>query len=109
MKEMRRLSIMWGLMLIIIFGALTFFALKWKNEVEPYVRLEESLVSSAKKYYESAYAYPNKGEQVTIKYTELKDNNAIESLSIDDKECDGYVVVKNNGVIEYNGYIKWKR
>ena len=106
MKEMRKLSFVWGLMLVIVFGVLTFFALKWKNENEPYFKLEESLVSATKYYYESAYSYPNKGEQVRIKYKELKDNNMIESLSINDSECDGYVIVKNNGVIEYNGYIK---
>ena len=106
MKEMRIISIVWGLLLVAVFSVLTFFALKWKNETEPYLNLEESLVSATKKYYESAYSYPNKGEQVTIKYSELKSENAIESLSYNGDECDGYVVVKNNGVIEYNGYIK---
>ena len=106
MKELRKLSIVWGLMLITIFGVLTFFAMKWKQKNEPYFKLEESLVSAAKLYYESAHSYPLQGQEVKINYEELKNNNMIESLSINDQECDGYVIVKNKGVIEYNGYIK---
>ena len=106
MREIRRISFVWGFILVLIFGVLTFFAMKWKNKYEPYFKLEQKLIDSCKFYYESAYSYPSKGQQVKIKYEELKSKNIIDSLSYNEDECNGYAIVKNNGVIEYNAYIK---
>ena len=106
MKQLKTISIVWGLIIIILFGTLTFFALRWKNHVYPYTELEEKLITTTKKYYESKYQYPAAGESKYISLDELKENNLIESLKKDDDECNGFVKVTKNNVIEYKSYIK---
>lgn len=106
MKELRRISIIWGLLLFLIFSALTFFGLKWKKKTEPYLKLEETLVEKTKSYYETNHSYPNKDEEVKITYNELKEHDVYNELKNNEDECDGYVLVTNNGVINYKGFIK---
>ena len=106
MKELKKISIIWGLLLLLIFGLLTFFALKWKTKTTPYFKLEEELVSKTKSYYEINHAYPTNGNHVNITYQELKDNNMIGELKTENDECDGYVKVENKGVIDYKAFIK---
>ncbi len=106
MKQLKIISIVWGLLILAIFLVLTFFALKWKNETMPYFKLEDSLVSATKKYYESKYSYPNKDESKYVTYKELKENNVLESLNNGDDTCDGYVRVTLKGAVEYKAYIK---
>ena len=106
MKQLKTISIVWGLIIIVLFGTLTFFALRWKNQVYPYTELEEQLITTTKKYYESKYQYPAAGESKYISLDELKENNLIESLKKDDDECNGFVKVTMNNVIEYKSYIK---
>ncbi len=106
MKQLRIISIVWGLSIFVIFTVLTIFAFRWKDKTYPYIQLEDSLVNATKKYYEQKYSYPMKGESTYIDYTELKDNNMIESLNKDDDECTGYVKVTMNNVVEYKAYIK---
>ena len=106
MKELKRISIIWGLLLLVIFSLLTFFALKWKVKNEPYFELEKTLVSKTKSYYEMEHSYPIKGNSVIISLDDLKNSDMIEELRVDDDVCDGYVIVENTGVIEYHAYIK---
>lgn len=106
MKELRRISIIWGVLLLAIFVTLTFFALKWKSQNEPYFNLEKLIVSKTKSYYEMNHTYPNKGEYVIITFDELKANEILDELKVNDENCDGYVKVENKNVIEYTGYIK---
>lgn len=106
MKQLKIIAIAWGLLLLVIFSVLTYFALQWKNKTYPYLAFEDELVSKTKSYFESAHQYPNKGDKVVIKFDELKENSVVNTFSVNDDECDGYVVVKNKGVIEYKAYIK---
>ena len=106
MDELKKISIIWGLILLIIFSVLTFFGIKWKNKMKPYFDLESTLVEKTKSYYEQGHTYPTGDEIVKVTYAELKENNVYSDLKINDSECDGYVTVKSNGAIEYKGYIK---
>ena len=108
MKELRRISIVWGLLLFIIFAALTFFALQWKAKTSPYLDLEKTMVSKTKSYYEMDHSYPQKGQSVIITFEDLKNANMMEELKVNDDTCEGYVKVENTGVIEYKAYIKCK-
>ena len=101
MKELKRISIIWGLLLL-----LTFFALQWKAKTSPYFDLEKEMVSKTKSYYEMDHAYPAKGQSTTILFSDLKNANMMEELKVNDDTCDGYVRVENTGVIEYKAYIK---
>ena len=106
MKELRRLSIIWGLLLFAVFSLLTFFALKWKFKTEGYFKLEDKLVNITKSYFETKYSYPKEGEEIIVSYKELKEKELLTELKKDEDECDGYVLVSNKGVIDYKGYIK---
>lgn len=106
MKELKRISIIWGLLLFVIFAALTFFALQWKAKTTPFFELEKELVAKTKSYYESEHSYPAKGQKTKITYEELKNANMIEELKANNENCDGYVIVENSGVVEYKAYIK---
>ena len=50
MNELRKISIAWGIMLVIVFSTLTFFGLKWKNRMKPYFELEDKIVEVTKNY-----------------------------------------------------------
>ena len=106
MKQLKRISIIWGLLVFMIFSVLTFFALQWKSTKQPYFNLENNLVEATKKYYEAEHSYPNQGEKIKITFEELKEKNLLTELKINEEECNGYTLVENNGVIEYKGYIK---
>ena len=106
MKELKRLSIIWGLLLFAIFSVLTFFALKWKSKTAGYFDLEEKLKSSTQSNYESKHTYPEKGQEVIVTFKELKEDNILEELKYNDDECDGYVLVTKNDVVEFKPFIK---
>src|SRR5574344_394012 len=106
MQDLKKMSIIWGIILVAIFALLTVLGLKWKEKTSGYFALEDKLVSATKNYYESKYAYPSMNNSVKIKYAELKEADMIDNLTYNDDECDGYVVIKNSGAIEYHAYIK---
>ncbi len=106
MKQLKTISIIWGISIFVLFAVLTFFAMRWKNNIQPYLKLEENLVTSTKKYYEQKYSYPAKGSSTYISYKELKENNMIDELKKGDDNCDGFVKVTMNNVVEYKAYIK---
>lgn len=106
MKELKRISIIWGLLLFVIFAALTFFALQWKAKTGPYFDLEKTMVSKTKSYYEMENSYPVKGEMKIIKFEDLKNANMMDELKVKDDNCEGFVKVENTGVIDYKAFIK---
>ena len=106
MNKMRRISIMWGFSIIIMFALLTFFSLTWKNKNQGYKDIESLLVDSVKGYYESKYQYPTGMEVITITLEELKNNNILTELKNGEDYCDGYVNVSYDLVINYKAFIK---
>ena len=105
-KKMHRISVIWGVVMLLIFTLLTFIALNWKKNNNGYKDLENLLVDKVISYYESKYSYPTGMEVVTISLAELKENNVINELNYNGDVCDGYVNVSFDGVINYRGYIK---
>ena len=106
MKTLNKIAVLWGIILVGIFAVLTYFGLQWKTKTGGYFDLENKLVNATKSYYEQGHAYPTGNNVVTITFNELKTANIITDLSYNNDTCDGYVTVKNNGVIAYTGYIK---
>ena len=106
MNKMKKMTIIWGIIMVLIFGLLTFFGLKWKKKYQPYFDLEEQIVQKTQQYFEQYHSYPEGSGQVKVTLDELKSYNVIQELSTNDEQCNGYVIVKNEGVMKYNGYIK---
>lgn len=107
MKQMKIISIIWGSILILIVVLLTTFGIIFNKKNKVYTDMEENLVSATKKYVEKSFAYPEDGKELRVDFTDLKDSGFIKKLEIDKKTCDGYVIVKKNGLVyEYKGYVK---
>ncbi len=106
MKQMRKISIIWGTILVIIVILLTVLGFLYKDKRIPYKELEQSLVEDAKKYVDVHFLYPQDDSEVKVSYEEMKDEEYVSELKYGEDVCDGYVVVKSNGtVFEYKGYI----
>ena len=107
MKQMRRLSIVWGILLVMIVGLLTTFGILFNKKNKLYKDMEDDLEAAAKKYVDQSFLYPKDGKQLKITYTTLKDNGFIDKLEVNKKACDGYVTIKNNELVyKYKGYLK---
>ncbi len=107
LKHMRRVSIIWGLLLVLIFGLLTTFGIIFNKKNKLYTDMEKDLEEATKKYVERSFSYPKDKEELKVTYTELKDSKLIEELKVEKEPCDGYVIVKKNDLVyKYKGYVK---
>ena len=107
MKQMRTLSIVWGMLLVLIVALLTTFGIIFNKKNKVYTDMEEDLVSATKKYVEKSFAYPKDDKELRVNYNDLKESGLIDKLEIDNKECDGYTIVKKNELVyKYKGYVK---
>lgn len=107
MKEMKKLSIVWGIILVLIFGMLTTFGILYTKKVKPYKDMERKLVDQTKKYVEIEFSYPQNGEEIKVTLEQLQGKTLIDELKHDDKVCKGYATIKKNGIAyEYKGYVK---
>lgn len=105
-KGMKKISFVWGAILVIIVIGLTVIGFVYKNKSNDYKNMEKNLVEITKKYVELKFLYPDPNQKLKISFSELKQNDLIEELKKDDQECDGYVIIKNNGTAyEYKGYV----
>ncbi len=106
-KRMQTISYIWGSILVLLVGGLTAIGFVYKNKITKYEDLESKLELSLKEYVDKKFLYPKNGESIKVTYEELKSNEAIDGLNIDDEECDGYGFVKNDGsVFKYKVYVK---
>lgn len=105
MNKLKKVSIVWGIVVFIIFGLLTTMGFIYKKKTAKYKKLENKLVELAKTYTATDFKFPMAGEEIIVTYKELKEHDLIKKLEIDKKTCDGYVKLTFNGVTEYKGYV----
>ena len=104
MNKIKRMYIIWGMLVIGIFIILTIFM--YKNKTSAYKELEKQLAEASKKYVEVKFSYPNSGESVKVTIEQLKAMNLIEELKINDETCNGYAIISRpSTVFEYKGYV----
>lgn len=107
LKQMKRISIVWGFVLVILVASLTAVGFLYKSKASGYKDLEEELVNLAQKYVESRFLYPEDKQKIKITLDDLKDYDYIEELKKDEDVCDGYVILSYDGfAYQYKGYIK---
>lgn len=105
--KLKKIGIIWGIIVVLIFGTLTFMGFTYKAKTKDYKELENKLVEAEKKYVDANFLYPEDKSELKTSAQELIDNNYLDSLKKDDSDCTGYVIVKqNNTVYEYKAYIK---
>jgi heme/copper-type cytochrome/quinol oxidase subunit 2 len=107
MDKLKKYSIVWGLIVVLIFAFLTIFGFTYKEKTKPYKDLEKALVEAEKKYVDANFLYPQDGSELKTSASVLIENNYLDSLKKDDNECTGYATVLLNGTVyEYKGFIK---
>lgn len=107
MVNMKRLSIVWGITMLIIFGSLTAFGFFYKSKTSKYKELEEYLVKSESKYVNDFFLFPKGKDILKTSKAELIEKGYLESLEVDGETCDGYVMVQDTGTtFKYKAYIK---
>lgn len=102
MERMRRLTIVWGIVMIIIFGSLTTFGLVYKKQVKAYKDKELELEEFAKKYVNDNLLN-NETETIHITKEELLDFSHMEEVKVGEDICDCYVKVKD---YNFKAYLK---
>lgn len=104
MRDMKRLSIVWGILAVLIFGALTAYGFFFIKQREDYKKLEEEIENLAhnKIEQEGLYDEVKKKGEMTFKTDELTDDD----LEAKGEKCTGYVVVKYDSIYEYEGFIE---
>ncbi len=106
MNKMKKLSVVWGLIVISLFALLMTFGIMYKSKTKVYKELENKLVEAEKKYADAHFAYPETGIVKTDANT-LIEEGFLDNLKINDKECTGYATVGHDSVaFEYKGYVK---
>lgn len=106
MKKIQILTVVWGMVVIGIFVLLTTFGIVYKNKSTVYKELEEKIVEAGKQYIDAKFLYPNDKEEVKTKVQTLIEEGYLDEFVVEDKTCDGYVVVKKGRTVyEYKGYV----
>lgn len=106
---MKKMIAIWLFLALGLFGTLYFIGINFNKAYKDYRALEADMTEAA-----SIYITVNKiklkiGEKLTIKDKELKENNLLPTMNIEDDECKGYVLVKKTyDNYEYDAYIKCK-
>lgn len=107
MNKMKKLSIIWGMIIIGLFILLTLFGILYKNKANVYKDLEKKLVEAEKKYADAHFAYPEKGNVLKTNAEDLIKETFLDNLEIEGDSCTGYATVTyNSTVFEYKGYVK---
>ena len=105
LQRMHKISIIWGIIMMLLVLALTLIATSDKKETKEYKAFETKLEEATKNYIEKDGLYPE--EEMHLTLTELLKLNVIETNVVKDKNCQGYVDIKNDEqFFDYEAYIK---
>ena len=108
MKQMRTISILWGSLLVIALGVLTFIGFQIKERDLDYKELEETLTDGAEKYVEAYSTYPKGEDKLKISFEDLIKYDIIDKSKLDKKKCsDAYVLVYQKALVyHFDSYLK---
>ena len=110
MEKIKKMYVVWTILVIIIFTLLTTFGFIYKKKMSVYKDLEAKLVEAEKKYVDANFLYPENKEMVKTTSTTLIENNDLDGLDIENDSCTGYAIIYNkNGVYEYKGFVKCEK
>lgn len=105
-EKMKRIGILWGFIMFLLVGSLTFFGLVYKKKMANYNGLENKYVNDTKEYLKS---HPELLEdELKITKEELKNADYLKNLSDDENKCEGYVLIQKDEEIDYKAYIRCK-
>jgi len=103
---MKKIAIVWGICIVLIFGGLTVFGFLYISRNQDYKEMEKALEEATKRIDVTTYQIDS---YKIFSFEELKEHNVIDEdvLTLNDEECEGYAkVTRNNYVFEYKGFVK---
>lgn len=106
MKKTYILFVIWGVLVVIVVGLLTYLGFNLKSKFKDYEKLEEKLLDSAKKYVDTNFLYPEGKQTLKVTSTELIEKDFLDELRFKNDVCTGYVKVYNDNVYKYDVFIK---
>ena len=110
MKNGNKYLILWGLLIAALISLLTTLGFAYKKKTDVYKKLEATLVEASKKYVDAKFLYPQDDRILKVTSDVLLSENQIETMSVDNQECTGYVNVFRDGTIfNYKAFIKCDR
>ena len=105
LQKMHKISVVWGIIMMLLVLALTLIAISYKKETKEYKDYLSKLEKVTQEYVEKEGLYPEENTYYTIK--DLMSKNVIDTNVVREKICHGYVDVKNdNQFFSYTAYIK---
>lgn len=107
---MKKMMIVWFIIAVSLVGILTFIGFQYQKSINKYKTLENDLVESADIYIKNSEINLKSGESIKITSKKLIENKFIDSLNIDDEDCEGYVIVKKSlHNYDFKAYIKCEK
>ena len=104
---MKKMVICWIILVGGLVGVLTYIGFSYEESVSSYKSLEADLVEYADTYINMNNINLAIDEKLIITDEKMRENNLIQSMSIDSDECTGYVEVKKSiNKTNYKAYIK---
>ncbi len=108
MKDFRRFTISWGVILILIFIVFTAYSFKLDKKIDEYRTLENNFASKVAEYNDANKIYPSSIEVMTVTASDAVEKGIIADLQISNDVCDGYVSISNDDIVVYTPYISCK-
>ena len=108
MKNFRRFTISWGVILILIFVVFTAYSFKLDKKIDEYRSLENNFASKVVEYNDANKIYPSSIEVITVTASDAIEKGIIDNLQISNDICDGYVSISNDDIVVYTPYISCK-
>ena len=106
MKKMQSMTIIWGLMIFMIVGTLTFIGITYNKKLKMYNDFEKKLGSACEKYVTDNDLYPEENNKLKVDIKTLKEEKYIDELKVNKNKCKGYIIVeKTNLEYTYDVYI----
>lgn len=104
---MKKMVIVWVFLAFSLFGTLLFVGISFNNKYKPYHDLEADMRESASIYILVNKIKINNTNEFRIESSDLLKSNSIDSMTVLDDECIGYVIVtKGASENKYSPYIK---
>ncbi len=107
MKKAKLLFIIWGVIVVIIVGLFTAMGFILESKAKDYEKYENKMVEAAKDYVFDNILLESDDELI-IKLNELIEGSYIDTNTVNNDVCEGYVIIKSNGDISYQAFIKCK-
>ncbi len=107
MNKMKKMYILWGMIVVGLFTLLLIFGFSYKNKVAVYKDLEQKLVKAEMRYIDEKFLYPDEKQSLKTEASLLIEGGYLTNLEVNDEKCDGYAIIsKNKTVFDYKAYIK---